>query len=138
MNNYVTYTFYKETYGGSKIATETEFNKLCGKASAKVRDAILNRDISDYLEPIEYATCSITDLFYDQEKLEDRIKAIALGDTSRISSEKIGDYSRNIENMPIDKLEELISDSEMQSEINSTLNQYLGYTGLLYRGIKYV
>ena len=64
----------------------------------------------------------------NKEKLGD----ILSGKEKIITSEKIGDYSRNISNVSIDDLKKLISTENVDNEIENTIQDNLQLTGLLY------
>ena len=57
------------------------------------------------------------------------------GNEKVITSEKVGDYSRNISAITLNDLLSLSSGEETSKEINKIVEQYLLFTGLLYGGI---
>ena len=137
MNNYINYDYYIETYKGSLIPQD-DFDKYAIKASGKVRNRIFNRDISLFEIEVKNATCSVADILYNQSLNQERIKNIANGTEKVISSEKVGDYSRNISNMSIDDLRKLSSNEYIDCLIEEEIEDYLLVTGLLYCGVSYV
>lgn len=137
MNNYIDYDYYTDTFNGHLIPKD-EFDKYATKASNKVRNRIFNRDISLFKFEIKNATCSVAEILYNQYLNQERLKNIANGTEKVISSEKIGDYSRNISNVSIDDLKQLSSNEYIDNLIEKELEDYLLMTGLLYAGMPYV
>jgi hypothetical protein len=83
-------------------------------------------------------TCSIAEILYNQFLNKKRLNNILNGSELIISSEKVGDYSRNINNASISDLEKLCSDEYVKNLIYEELEDYLLSTGLLYCGVPYV
>lgn len=96
---------------------------------------IQNRDISNFESEVKNATCSVADILYNQFTKKEKIKNIVSGAEKVITSEKVGDYSRNINAITLNDLLSLSSDEEIAKEINKIAEQYLLFTGLLYRGM---
>lgn len=137
MNNYIDYDYYNKTFKGDLIPQE-RFEKYAIKASNKVRNRILNKDISLFESKVKNATCSVANILYNQYLNQEKLKNILNGTEKVISSEKVGDYSRNISNVSIDDLKKLSSNEYIDSLIESELEDYLLATGLLYPGVPYV
>lgn len=137
MSSYINEDYYYSTYKGDLIP-QIDFEKYAIKASNKVRNRILNRDISLFETEVKNATCSVADILYNQYLNLERLKNIANGTEKVISSEKVGDYSRNISNVSIDDLKKLSSNEYIDSLINEEIEDYLLSTGLLYCGVSYV
>lgn len=137
MNSYVDYDYYNKTYKGDTIP-QKEFEKYAMKASSKVRNKILNKDITLFETEVKNATCSVADILYNQYLTQERLKGIAVGTEKVISSEKVGDYSRNISNISIDDLKKLSSSEYVDKLIEEEIENYLLMTGLLYCGVSYV
>lgn len=129
MTKYTNYDFYKDTYKGTM--PETDFNKLVTKASYEVRKNIFNRDIKDYEDEIQLATCSVADILYKIEQLETKKHAIISG--KALKSESVGDYSRTFDTSSVNDIETEISNLEIK--IKEEIRMYLLDTGLLYRGV---
>ncbi len=135
MSNYISFDYYINTYNGNLIPQQ-EFNKYATKASNKVRNRILNNNNIDMFEiQVKNATCSVADILYNQFLNKERLKNISNGSEVIISSEKVGDYSRNISNISISDLEKLCSDEYINNLIENELEDYLFFTGLLYSGV---
>lgn len=137
--NYVDYEYYIKTFvGDGKPIPQQEFEKYATKASNKVRNRIFNKDISLFENEIKNVTCSIADILYNQYLNKKRLNNMLNGSELIISSEKVGDYSRNISNVSICDLERICSDEYIKSLIELELEDYLLATGLLYCGVQYV
>lgn len=137
MNNYINYDYYKETFKGDLIPQE-EFEKYAMKASSKVKNRIFNRDISLFESEVKNATCSVANILYNQYLKLKKLENIISGTEKIISSEKVGDYSRNISNVSIDDLKKISSNEYIDNLIEEELENYLLITGLLYCGVSYV
>lgn len=135
--NYVDFDYYVRSFKGSIIPRQ-EFEKFAIKASNKVRNRILNKDISLFETEIKNVTCSIVDILYNQYLNKKRLNDILSGSEVIISSEKVGDYSRNISNVSITDLEKICSDEYINEQVETELEDYLLSTGLLYCGVQYV
>lgn len=137
MNNYIDYDYYNQTFNGDLIPQE-EFDKYAIKASSKVKNRIMNKDITLFESEVKNATCSVAEILYNQHLTQEKIKNITIGTEKVISSEKVGDYSRNISNVSIDDLKKLSSSDYVDNLIETELEDYLLVTGLLYSGVSYV
>ena len=98
MANYTDYDFYKDTYMGNM--PESDFDKMVIRASAEVRKNIFDRDITNYKEEVQMATCSVADILLKIEQLESRKdKLVSSNAVDKIvSSESVGDLSRTFAN----------------------------------------
>lgn len=134
MINYTDYDFYKDTYKGDM--PKTDFNKLVTRASAEVRKNIFNRDIKNYEDEVQMATCSVADILLKIEQLETRKDKLVSSDAvdKVVSSESVGDLSRTFANTTnLTDLEKEIS--SQKNKIIEEIRLYLLHTGLLYRGV---
>lgn len=129
MTNYTDYDFYKNTYKGDM--PETDFNKIVIRASAEVRKNIFNRDITNYENEIQMATCSVADILLKVEQLENKKNTIL--SNNNLKSESVGDYSRTFDTIGIDNVN--VEISNQKEKIKEELRRYLLHTGLLYRGV---
>lgn len=132
MSNYIDSAYYYNTYNGELIPHE-QIKKYVTKASNVIRNRILNRDIKNYEEIVKNTTCQVADLLFNQNEFEEKIKLVASGAEKVITSEKVGDYSRNISTTTIDDLKNLSLDIE--KKIDEVIEENLFFTGLLYMGI---
>lgn len=129
MTTYTNYEFYINTYKGNM--PQDDFEKLVIKASYEVQKNIFNRDITDYKDEVQMATCSITDILYKIEQLENRKDTTILDKT--LKSESVGNYSRTFESSSVTDIDVQISNQK--EKIKEELRNYLLTTGLLYRGV---
>lgn len=137
MSNYVDFDYYTKTFKGDLIPRQ-EFDKYAFRASSKVRNRLLGKKTEPFKLQIKNATCSIADILYNQFLNKKRLNNLLNGSELIISSEKVGDYSRNISNASIADLERLCSDEYVKTLIEIELEDYLLVTGLLYVGVPYV
>lgn len=114
MSYYVDYTYYHSTYHGE--LDETAFNSVIIKAQAKV-DFFTNYRIIEINDSIKNATCALCDLFYKKEH------------SSIVSSESVGNHSRSY-------AVTAKTDADWNKEAYEIVTEYLGNTGLMYRGLK--
>lgn len=132
MSNYIDYDYYSNTFKGTLIPQE-EFEQYAIKASNEVRLRILNKSIKGFEKEVQNATCSIADMIYNQNLKKQKIESLLKGTDKIITSEKVGDYSRNISAV---SLADLKTDYESTSKkIDEELNKSLLFTGLLYSGV---
>lgn len=137
MNNYIDYDYYSNTFHGNVIPQE-KFENFAIRASSRIRYRIFNRDISLFEKDVKNATCSVAEILYNQSLNKEKIVNITNGTVKVITSEKVGDYSRNISNPSISDLLQITSEEYINNLIEKELENYLFYTGLLYSGVPYV
>lgn len=133
MRQYTNYEFYKDTYKGNM--PEFDFDRLIIKSSYEVQKNIFNRDIKNYEDEIQMATCSVVDIFYKIEQIQERkSKLVSSSNIDKVlASETVGDLSRTFANT--NKLSELDEEiSNLKNKIKEEIRMYLLDTGLLYRG----
>ena len=133
MKNYVNYSYYKINYEGNLIP-QKEFDKYAKRASGIIRNAIYNRDTTYFEDSVNDATCSVAEILFNQYLNKEKLKNIVSGTEKVITSEKVGDYSRNIANVSVTDLQNMSSDDYVNDLISKTLEDYLLATGLLYCG----
>lgn len=134
MTNYTDYDFYKNAYKGDM--PKSDFDRMVMRASAEISKSIFNRDIKNYEDEVQLATCSVADILLKIEKLEARKdKLVSSNSIDKIvSSESVGDLSRTFANTSsLNDLEEEISNQK--NKIIEEIGLYLIHTGLLYRGV---
>lgn len=132
MEPYVNYTYYEEKHHGE--IPKDDFDRLAIRASNEVRKSILNRDITGYENEVQSATCSVADILYKIEQLENhKLKLTSNSSKDKIiTSEKVGDLSRNYAKITnVKELEEEISNQKRK--IQEEIENYLLFTGLLDR-----
>lgn len=136
----VNYDYYTNTYQGTEASKEN-FEKLEIKASSHITNLIMNRDYTnwcgkDYTEQVKMATCSVIDILVEKESINQKVKGRIQGTNKVITSEKVGDYSRNLETVSYKDLKEEIAN--ISNEIFEEASIYLLSTGLMNRGVCYV
>lgn len=134
MKVYTDYDFYSKTYKGN-MPTD-DFERLVIRASYEVQKNIFNRDITDYKDEVQLATCSVADILYRIEQIEQKkSKLISSAKEDRIlASEQVADLSKTYANT--NKISDLDQEiSNLKTKINEEISLYLLHTGLLYRGI---
>lgn len=132
MINYTDYTFYKDKYKGNM--PKDDFDRLSVRASAEVCKNIFNRDITNYEDDVQMATCSVADILFKIEKAEQRKDVLINSDTKIVSSESVGDLHRTFANA--NNLNELENEiSNLKAKIVKEIRMYLMHTDLLYRGV---
>ena len=129
MKTYTDYAFYINIYKGDM--PDDDFEKLALRASYEIRRNIFNRDITEYENEVQMATCSVADILYKIEILENKKNEIISEKT--LKSESVGDYSRTFESIDVSDIETQISNQK--EKIKEELRRYLLDTGLLYRGV---
>ncbi len=137
MNSYIDYNYYSKTFKGMVIPQE-KFDNVALRASSKVKNRIINGDINLFINDVKNATCSVAEILYNQDLNKEKLNNILKGKEQFVTSEKVGDYSRNISNPTISDLQNVTSDKYVNDLIEVELENYLFYTGLLYTGIPYV
>lgn len=133
--DYINYTYYHDTFGGNLIP-QNKFDRYATEASNKVRVRIMNRDITGNETAVKNATCFVAEFLYNQEAKEDKIKSIIDGSGHILTSEKVGDYSRNFSSASISDIQAQLDRTD--SEIDKILEENLLFTGLLNRGMSCV
>ena len=133
MTQYTDYNYYINEYKGTM--PYDYFENIVIRASAEVRKYISDKDITEYKDDVQLATCSVADVLYEIEQKEQRkSKLISSKNEDRVlASESVGDYSRTFANTTnIKDLDEEISNQK--AKIHDEIRTYLLHTGLLYRG----
>ncbi len=131
MNNYIDSNYYYDIYSGT-IIPQKEIDKYCTEASNKVRYKILNKSIKDFEYEVKQTTCLVADILYNQNLKKQKLENILNGTEKIISSEKVGDYSRNLSSISINDLKSSIEADDKRIEEEMETN--LLFTGLLYSG----
>ena len=129
MKIYTDYGFYECVYKGNM--SEDDFERLVIKASCEVNKNIFSRNTEKYDLEVQLTTCSITDILYKIEQLENKLNNSISNEM--LKSESVGDYSRTFNSAGIDDIKNEISNQK--SNIKEELRRYLLNTGLLYRGV---
>jgi len=127
---YVTFEYYTSTFGGTEIP-EASFIKYERKARVFLDNVTFNRlqlDNTLVTESVKNAICEIMDSNYKLDAKE------AETDGNLISSETVDGHSITYAISDIDKNE--VDKSQLNKfKYYNIAREYLGNTGLLYRGI---
>lgn len=117
---YADYTFYTDSYLGNKVAA-TDFPRVALRASEYIDSQTFNRlieDVSLIDDNVKKACCALAELMDQYEKSADN-------GVQTIKSEKVGDYSVEYVSTKVQSYDKKKA---------AILRQYLGCSGLLYRG----
>ena len=136
----VDYNYYTDTYQGTEVSEE-DFEKLEVKASSHINNLIMNRDYTNwcgknYTEQVKLASCSIIEILVEKQLAKQKMKGIIEGTNKNITSEKVGDYSRNFDAVSYKDLRE--ETTNINNKIFEEASIYLWSTGLMNRGVCYV
>lgn len=137
----VDFNYYEDTYKGNKIPQDEDFKRIEVQASNKVKMYIMNRDYTnwcgkDYTEQVKLATCSVADILYETEQIQNIIDSVIKGGQDKIiTSEKVADYSKSYGTATFKELQEEVSRTIVNKKIQDEINEYLWYTGLMNRGV---
>lgn len=134
--SYADFKYYQDDFKGTLIKDEDAFRTIAERSSEFIDtvtfdrladEALLNR----FKEKIQKCCCALSELFFRRcsaDKLLDAENAVE-------TSETIGAYSVHFAN-PYDYVKEIsLSDSDFKKILRSTALQYLGNTGLMFRGV---
>lgn len=135
---YVDFNYYATTYGGSQVAS-SEFTKYELKARIVMNNYTLKEKLtikllegSKYVDSIKLCMCEMIDNLFKTDELTKKStqadNAFALG----ITSESVKDHSVSFDSKSL-KSNEIKAQS--QNENYNLMKNYLGITGLLYRGL---
>ncbi|HPL81168.1 MAG TPA: hypothetical protein PLU23_01575 [Anaerolineaceae bacterium] len=127
MDAFIELDYYQSAYGGSSIAS-IDFDFVARRASYEVNsltfdraEAIINSGTNTHLiDRIKMATCAVAE--------ELNRNAARVSATLGIDSESVGDHS--VKYTSVGQLREHES-----LEVYAIVEQYLGLTGLMYRGV---
>lgn len=115
---YADYDYYVNTYRGG-IVTADKFDCFAERASdfmdTVTFDRLKNQDYSEYQDKIQKCCCA----------LAENLNKYDTGNFDK-TSETIGEYSVSFNHK---------SESDIKKSMHSIVSEYLGNTGLMYRGI---
>lgn len=134
MNNYIDDNYYYNTFYGELIPLE-EIEKYVTLANNEIRLRLFNRSVdkTNFEELVKTTTCRVAEILYNQSLKEQRIENILNGTNQIVTSEKVGDYSRNLSAV---SLTDLKADYGSTSQkIDEEVEKSLLFTGLLYSGV---
>lgn len=134
---YADFKYYQDIFKGILIADEAMFRTFSERASEFIDTITFDKLVDEMLlnrfkEKIQKCCCALSELFFRRcsaDKLLDAKNAVE-------TSETIGAYSVSFAN-PYDYVKEIsLSDSDFKKILRSTALQYLGNTGLMFRGVE--
>lgn len=116
---YIDYSYYTDTYKGSSIP-ESAFDRVANKAQAKVDYYTFNRidKTESYMDKVKMCCCELAEQIYSHDSAKTG---------NGIASEKVYDYS-------VTYVGQKEIEQALNNNINTTINEWLAMTGLLYRG----
>ena len=133
--SYADFKYYQDDFKGTLIKEENVFRTIAERSSEFIDTVTFDRLADEellnrYKIKIQKCCCALSELFFKRcsaDKLLDDENAVE-------TSETIGAYSVHFAN-PYDYVKEIsLSDSDFRKILRSTSLQYLGNTGLMYRG----
>lgn len=127
----IDYSYYS-SHGGNKIP-QNEFDKYSTIASNIIINEIMNRDYTAYTSVVETTCMAIVDLVYDKEQLKTFEKNKAVGTSTSVASEKVGDYSITYSNYSTNDISNVLLSYD--NEIDGIIKDNLFWTGLLNKAI---
>ena len=135
----VDYNYYINTFHG-ELVPQNKFDRLSQMAESELNISIMGKDYTGFEKNVKSAVCEIIELFYNQELIKEKFMDSISEGKGAITSEKIGDYSRNFSSNSSKDLQDLSNklEQEKNSKIGDILRRNLLLTGLLYCGIRYV
>lgn len=133
---YADFPYYRDFFKGTLIKDENAFRTLAERSSEFIDTVTFDR-LSDeellnqYKEKIQKCTCALSELLFKKNSADRLLNAENMPETS----ETIGAYSVKYAN-PYDYVKEIsMSDSDFRKILRGTALQYLGNTGLMFRGV---
>ena len=127
----IDYSYYS-SHGGNKIP-QNEFDKYSTIASNIIINEIMNRDYTAYTSVVKNTCMQIVDLVYDKETLKTFERSKAVGVSTSIASEKVGDYSITYSNYGTGDISNVLISYD--NEIDNIIRDNLFWTGLLNKAI---
>lgn len=133
--SYADFKYYQDDFKGTLIKDEDAFRTIAERSSEFIDTVTFDRLADEelfnrYKIKIQKCCCALSELFFKRcsaDKLLDAENAVE-------TSETIGAYSVHFAN-PYDYVKEIsLSDSDFRKILRSTALQYLGNTGLMFRG----
>ena len=133
---YADFPYYRDFFKGTLINDENAFRTLAERSSEFIDTVTFDR-LSDeellnrYKNKIQKCTCALSELLFRKNSADRLLNAENMPETS----ETIGAYSVELAN-PYDYVKEIsMSDSDFRKILRGTALQYLGNTGLMFRGV---
>ena len=132
---YANFPYYRDFFKGTLIKDENAFRTLAERSSEFIDTVTFDRIHDESLlnlhkDKIQKCTCALSEMLFRRNLISD-------SDSENMpqTSETIGAYSVSFAN-PYDYIQEVsMSDSDFRKILRGTALQYLGNTGLMYRGV---
>ena len=93
----------------------------------------MNRDYTPYIGLVQNTAMQIVDLVYDKENLKTYERNVAIGISSSVASEKVGDYSKTFTSYGTGDISNVLLSYD--DEIDNIISDNLYFTGLLNKAI---
>lgn len=135
--SYADFKYYQDDFKGTLIKDEDVFRTIAERSSEFIDTVTFDRLADEelfnrYKIKIQKCCCALSELLFRRcsaDKLLDDENAVE-------TSETIGAYSVHFAN-PYDYVKEIsLPDSDFRKILRSTALQYLGNTGLMFRGVE--
>lgn len=122
---YADYTYYTDTFCGTKITTEAEYNHLAIYADAFLDNATMHNidTTKPYMDKVKTAECALCEQMQTEIKQND-------GEASIVASESVGNHSVTY------AVQAKTSEDYTRSNY-ALVRMLLSGTGLLYGGMHY-
>lgn len=134
--SYADFKYYQDDFKGTLINNENAFRTLAERSSEFIDTVTFDRLVDEALlnrfkEKIQKCCCALSELLFKKNSADRMLNAENMPETS----ETIGAYSVEFAN-PYDYVKEIsLSDSDFRKILRGTALQYLGNTGLMFRGV---
>ena len=134
---YADFPYYRDFFKGTLINDENAFRTLAERSSEFIDTVTFDRLADEellnrYKNKIQKCTCALSELLFKKNSADRLLNAENMPETS----ETIGAYSVEFAN-PYDYVKEIsMSDSDFRKALKNTALQYLGNTGLMFRGVE--
>lgn len=133
---YADFPYYRDFFKGTLIKDENAFRTLAEHSSEFIDTVTFDRIHDESLlnlhkDKIQKCTCALSEMLFRRNLISD-------SDSENMpqTSETIGAYSVEYAN-PYDYVKEIsMSDSDFRKVLKNTALQYLGNTGLMFRGVE--
>lgn len=134
---YADYTYYTNTYLGTAIQ-ETDFPRLSLRASSFLDYYTQGRAAQNAdLDALKMACCAIAEQYQAinaAQALAQKALSASLDSGSELQSQSVGSWSKTYRSGGDSAQQALSSAQAAQASLAAIAQQYLGATGLLYRG----
>lgn len=136
---YASYDYYRTVYHGTVIAAP-DASRLLQRASAWLDYFTIGRAAENPdLEELKMACCAIAEQYQTIDSAQSYAArsmhaAMEDGDAARLQSQSVGSWSKSYRSAGESAREASSYAREAETSLSAIARQYLGNTGLLYRG----